>query len=60
MTRLAGTTLDQSDIFTTQLDRCRDAVVRTLERRVWIARGGLATAILFQIALLAHTLTLTQ
>jgi hypothetical protein len=60
MTRLAKIALHQADILFAQLDRCRDAVVHTLERRVWIAQGGLATAIVFQIALLAHTLTLTQ
>jgi hypothetical protein len=60
MTGLTRIALHQADNFFTRLDRCRDAVVRTLEKRTWVARGGFASVILVQIALLAHTLTLTQ
>ncbi len=60
MTHLSTIALHHSEMFFTRLDRCRDAVAHTLEKRVWIVRGGFAGAILFQIGLLAHTLTLTQ
>jgi hypothetical protein len=57
LTRLA---YRQADNVSTQIDRWRDAVARRLENNPWLLGGGFAMAIAYQLALLAHTLTLTE
>ncbi len=60
MTQLARLAFRQADSVSAQIDRWRDAVARTLENNPWLLGGGFAMAIAYQIALLAHTLTLTE
>ncbi len=42
------------------IERWRDAAAYALETKAWLTGGGFVAAFLLQIALLAHSLTLTE
>ncbi len=60
MTSLGSPTRPRSAAVAARIERWRDAVTYALETKAWLAGGGFVTAILLQIALLAHNLNLTE
>lgn len=50
----------QTEALSSAIDRSCDVIVGHLRRKRWIVQGGFAGALMLQIALLAHTLTLTH
>jgi len=60
MTRSGTLARPRSAFLAAQIERWRYAAAYALETSAWLTGGGFVAAFLLQIALLAHSLTLTE